>query len=225
MTGTDGLSLTGCFQIVQDAITEHMGRLKIDGVTVKQKYNAFWVFVKTKVKLLKRIDWGDNVTVSCFISNISLAKMHIDVQVKDKSKQTALYSRTEICALDIATQKIIKIASVGVKPSMAAKKRAADIAYSQFDDPDLPVVGNVRIKSTNIDFSHHTNNSEYIRLIRDTYTVAETEAKKVRETEINYVSQSYEGDVLDIKKASFADRDIIVLEKDGKPVVKCKITF
>ena len=44
------LSVVSSFCIVEDAVTEFMGGLKIDGPTVKRKYNAFWVFVKTHIK-------------------------------------------------------------------------------------------------------------------------------------------------------------------------------
>ena len=34
------LSVIGCFQIAEETVTELMGRLKIDGITVKKAYNA-----------------------------------------------------------------------------------------------------------------------------------------------------------------------------------------
>ena len=34
------LSVIGCFQIAEETVTELMGKLKIDGITVKKAYNA-----------------------------------------------------------------------------------------------------------------------------------------------------------------------------------------
>ena len=56
------------FQIIEDAITEFMGELIIDGLTVLQKYDAFWVFAKTHAKFLKKLAWGEEYTVTAFIS-------------------------------------------------------------------------------------------------------------------------------------------------------------
>lgn len=224
ITGADGnLSVTGTFQVIQDAITELMGLHKIDNVSVKRDYNAFWVFVKTRVKFLKSLAWNEKYAVHAFVSFLSVVKMNIDVEMKNAAGEVVFHSRTELCALDIATQRIRKLSTVGVDGSILAGGEAAEIQFTKFDETDLPLIGNVQIQSANIDFSHHTNNSEYVRLIMNTYSVAETETLKIKEMEVIFAGQSYEGDVLDIKKATLADKHLIVLEKNGAPVVKCEI--
>ena len=224
MVGSDeSLSAIGAYQIVQDTITEFMGELKIDGVTVKRKYNAFWVFVKTRVKFCKKLYWGAKFVVEAYVSAMSAAKMHIDVRVNDENGTTVFCARTELCVLDIATQRIKKIASVGVDESMLMPSDAPEINFGKFDAVELPRVEQVKVRCTNVDHSHHTNNLEYLRFIMNTYSVEELETRTIREIEVVYASQSYENDVLDVLKASCTDKDLIFLEKDGKPVVKCEI--
>ena len=218
----ESLSVMGAFQIVQDTITEFMGELKIDGVTVKQKYNAFWVFVKTRVKFCKKLPWGAKFAVEASISAMSAAKMHVDVRVSDEDGQTVFHARTELCVLDIATQRIKKIASVGVSECMLTPSDTS-VTFGKFDTVDLPCVEQVRVRSTNVDHSHHTNNLEYLRFVMNTYSVEELETKAIREMEVVYASQSYENDVLDVMKTSCGNKDLIALEKSGKPVVKCEI--
>ena len=218
------MSVTGAFQIIQDAVTECMGEMKIDGISVKQKHNAFWLFVKTRVKFFKRPGWGEEVTVCSFLSSMSLAKLYADVEVRDRSEDVVFYARVELCILDIPTQRIKKISSVGVDESMLTPA-TEDITFGKFGNTELPLIEQVRVRSTNIDHSHHTNNLEYLRFIMNTYSVAEIENKTIKEMEINYVSQSYENDVLDVFKAHADNRDFIYLQKDGKPVIKCEIVF
>lgn len=219
------LSVIGAFQVIQDAITELTGQLKIDGMTLNEKYNAFWVFAKTRVKFLKEIAWNNEIAISSYISFISLAKMNIDVEIKNKNDEVVIYSRTEICALDMETQRIRKLSTVGVDETMLSDKQTMEIIFTKFEGNDLPQIDNVKIKYTNIDFSHHTNNLEYIRFIMNTYSVAEIERKQIKEMEVIYANQSFENDVLDIFKANFADKDLIVIEKSEKPVIKCEIIF
>ena len=221
----ESLSVIGAFQIIEDALTEFMGELKIDGITVKQKYNAFWVFVKTRAKFFKKLLWGDEYTVTAFLSSMSLAKLYVDVKVCDNIGETVFYSRVELCVLDIATQRIKKIATVGVDETMLTEDATAEIVFGKFEADGLPLVEQVKVRSTNVDHSHHTNNLEYLRFIMNTYSVAELETKTVKEMEVVYASQSYENDVLDVLKAGYADRDLILLQKDGKPVIKCEIVF
>lgn len=226
MLASDGrLSKVGCFQIIQDAITELMGELKIDGFTVKEKYNAFWVFTKTIAKFMKTITWKDKIIISSFISFISVAKMNIDVEIKDKSGEIAIYSRTEICALGAGSQKIMKLSQVGVDNTMLKSCEPIEMVFTKFDGSDLPIIDKVQIKYTNIDFSHHTNNLEYIRLIMNTYSVGEMESKQIREVKIIYSSQSYENDILNIRKVCGENKDLILIEKIENPVVKCEIVY
>ena len=218
------LSTIGAFQIIQDSVTEFMGELKVDGITVKQKYNAFWVFAKTRAKFFKSLEWGDEYSVTTFFSSMSLAKLYADVEVRDKSEDTVFYARVEMCVLDIATQRIKKVASVGVDESMLSPA-TEEIIFGRFDETGLSPTERVKVRSTNIDHSHHTNNLEYLRFIMNTYSVAELETKTIREMEVAYASQSYENDVLDVLKSRSSNRDFIALKKDGKPVIKCEIVY
>ena len=227
MVGTNGnLSMVGSFQIIQDAITELMGALKIDGGTIRDKYNAIWVFTKTRTKFVKKIGWNKELSITSYISFISNAKIHVNVIIKDVAGGIILFSKTEMCPLDIESQRIRKTSSVGVEESMLeVVDTPIEIAFTRFTENNLPIVDNVKIKSTNIDFAHHTNNSEYVRLVMDTYSVEELENKSMKEFEIIYANQSFEKDVLDIKKSSFDSKDLVVIEKNGQPVVKCEIIF
>lgn len=136
-----------------------------------------------------------------------------------------MHSRTEMCLLDIQTQRFMRLSSVGVEESMISRHSMNEIVFAKFEEIDAPMVEKVTVKSTNIDFSHHTNNAEYIRLITNTYSVNELETRVMKEVEILYLNQSYEGDILEIKKAKFPQKDIIFIEKSGKPIVKCEIIF
>ncbi len=226
IVGTDCcLSSIGMFQMIQDAITEMMGLNKIDGVTVKQKYNAFWVFTKTRAKILKKLAWGSEISINCYISNFSAIRMYADVEIRNEKEELVMHSRTELCILDVSTQRIKKLSSVGVVESIISNHLRDEIVFTTFDDIDMQVIEEVKVKSTNIDFSHHTNNTEYIRFITNTYSVAELEAKSIKEMEVMYLNQSFENDILKIKKASLTGKDLFVIEKEGKPILKCEIVY
>lgn len=217
------LTIVGVFQLIQDAITELMGLHKIDGITLKREYNAFWVFIKTRVKFGAKVGWCEALTVNAFFSHISAAKIAVDVEIKMSNGELAAFSRTEICALDISTQRIRRLSSVGVRTDMLVARDFATVEFTEFEDINLPIIDVVTVKSTNIDFSHHTNNEEYVRLIMNTYAVAQLEAMNVGEMEMIYAGQSHENDVLEIRKAAFENKHLVVIEKSGAPVVKCEI--
>ena len=217
------LSVMGAFRIVEDAVTEMMAALKIDGLTVKKQYNAMWVFTKNRIKLLKALEWGENYTVESFITAFSLVRLNIEVAVKNQSGEIAAYSKTELCALNLGTGRIMKTSEVGLNETFVKEPSLLNIELTKFNDCDLPQVESVTVRSTNIDFSHHTNNVEYVRLLLNTYSVDEILNNPIREIEVCYISQSFENDVLQIYKSTDGNKDILMIGKENKPIVKCEI--
>ncbi|MBD5131188.1 MAG: hypothetical protein HDT28_01125 [Clostridiales bacterium] len=222
--GTDGnLSVVGSFQIIQDAVTDLLCLYDLDAPTLRDKHNAIWLFVKTRAKFIKKLECQEVFTVNAFVSYVSLAKMHVDVQIKNAHGETALYSRTVLCALDREKQSIRRLPTVGVNMNMPTRGEEIKIDFTDFVKTDLPLIDTVRVNSTNIDMSHHTNNVEYVRLIMNTYSVEQTESMNIRDMELIYTDQSYENDSLAVRKAVIDNTHYIVLEKIGSPVIKCEI--
>lgn len=220
---TANLSVIGIFQITEEAVTELMGELNIDGITAKREYNAVWVFTKNKVKIVQNIAWNEECTVICFISKITHASLCIDIGIKNKLDELCSYSRVELCALDLQSGRIRKVSTVGVDDGMMAETPMADISFTRFDAEDLPETDQVKVRYANIDFAGHTNNKEYIRFMLNTYSVREMETRPVREMEVVYINQSYENDILTVRKGSFQDKDIISVQKEDKIIVKSEI--
>lgn len=218
------LSLVGACQIINDAVTEYMGELKIDNATFKNNYNAFWVYLKRKIVFLKPAKWDEDLVVRTFISSISLAKMEVDAEITNSVGEIVLRSRTELCVLDIETQKIKKLSGLGVSGSLETEE-PLDLEFSKFEGGNLSEIGKVKIKYCNIDFCRHTNNLEYIRFILDTYKVAEIENRKISEVMIKYVNQSFEGEEVVIKKSKSGCKDFFLIERDMKPIIQCEIVF
>ncbi|MCH5165287.1 MAG: hypothetical protein J1G01_02680 [Clostridiales bacterium] len=220
------LSVVGIFQVVQDAVTELMGELHIDGITARDKYSAVWVFVRTRIKLLKNIPWGkDGFDTFAFITSITRATLCIDVELKNKAGERCVYARVEICGLDLKTGKIRKVETIGVDDKIKIEPATAQLDFTHFDNVQLSAIENVQVKSTSIDFSHHTNNAEYVRFIMNTYAVEQLEKRPVKEMEVRYVNQSFENDVLTVCKGSFEGKDIVVINKDDKTIAKSEIVF
>ena len=217
------LSVMGLFGVVETAITEGMGALKIDGMTVRRLYDAFWVFTKNRIKILKSLTWGENFQVESYISSISSAKMVVDTALKTMQGEIVAYSSCEMCALDVATGRIRRTSSVGVDEHIVAELPQVSIEFDKIDDTDLPMVETVKVRSTNIDFSQHCNNVEYLRFLLNTYDVCELVNRPIKEIEVCYVNQSYEGDELTVHKQATEQRDTLSIKKDGQTVIKCAI--
>lgn len=219
------LSVIGSFQIVEDAVTGLFGELGLDNITLKEKYNAAWVFAKNKIKVLGQIGWNEELNVECFLSSITRAAVNTDTAIRNKAGKLCVYSRAQLCMLDLAAERIRKVPEFDMGDGFATQKPEEDIAFARFQDRELFPTGQVRVNYTNIDFSRHTNNIEYIRFMLDTYTVRELEERPVKEMEISYTGQTYENDVLTIYRGSFGEKDIFTLQKEDKVVARSEIIF
>ncbi len=219
------LSYIGLFDVIEDAITEGMGVLKLDGVTVKRDYNAFWVFTKNKVRLFGTFAWGEKMSVESFVSFLSPAKMIVDTALKNADGALVAYSSCEMCVLDIATGRIRRTSTVGIDETFVVEAPQLQVAFDKIVDDDLPQVDTVTVRSTNVDYSQHCNNVEYLRFLFNTYTAEELQHMSVKEIEVCYVAQSYEGDALTVHKRAEPERDVLSVKKNGATVVKCAVTY
>lgn len=217
------LSYMGLFDVVEDAITEGMGKLHLDGVTVKRDYGAFWVFTKNKIKLLGTLAWGEEFVVESFVSALSSAKMVVDTAVKRLDGTFVAYSVCEMCVLDLVTGCIRRTSTVGIDENFVVETPQMQVSFDKIEDADLPQVEKVMVRSTNVDYSQHCNNVEYMRFIFNTYSVAELKQLYLSEIEVCYVAQSYEGDELTVHKATAPDSDLLAVKKNGSTVIKCRI--
>ena len=217
------LSVIGTFQIVEDALTELMGELRIDGITAKKLYNAMWVYTKNRINFLKPLAWGESYSVESFVSLISLAKLNIDTAIKDNDGEIVAYSKVELCALDLETGRIRKTATVGVDESIVKENSQIQIDFTKFETLEMDKVESVIVRSTNVDFCHHCNNVEYLRFLLNTYSVEELENYPIKEIEIGYANQSFEGETLDIYKLQNQDKDVLIIRKEDKVIIKCEI--
>ncbi len=219
------LSVIGVFQVVEDAVTAMLGELNADNITMRNRHNAAWVFVKNRIRRFKDLGWGQEFSTVCFLSSATPITANADVEIRDEKGELCACSRVELCALDLQTGRIRRFSSFGFDGAAAAEQGEVDLPFTRLDCEDLPEVAQVQVKYTNIDFTRHTNNIEYIRFMLDTYSVAELQDRPVREMEIVYVSQSFEGDLLSVRRGGTAGGDLFALQKEGRTVAKGEILF
>lgn len=95
-------------------VTELLGRLKADNITMKNMDNAIWVFVKNRIRILKNIAWNEDFHTVCFIFSITRATVDIDIAIKNRLEVLCVYSRVELCALDLQSGRMQRITEIGI---------------------------------------------------------------------------------------------------------------
>lgn len=218
------LAVKGTFDLVQDYLTEMMGELHIDGVTLRREYGCVWIFTRNRVEIDRELDWMESYTAESYISSAKGAKMTVDTVLKDRTGAICVYSRIEMCALDLKTQRIRRIRDVGITSDTHVESPEREIAFSRLKHEGLTDLETRVVKSGDIDFVQHTNNVSYVRFIMDTYSVAALRERPVRTIEVRYAGQTHEGDTLTIRKAQQDGRELFDVVLGDTVAVECEIT-
>jgi acyl-CoA thioesterase FadM len=165
----------------------------------------------------------EEYTVTSYISSFSKIRLYIDTVIRKADGSVALKSRLELCAVDLETGKIRKSESVGVGEKTPAEEPMFEIAYTKEKPVRGELIDEIAVRSTDIDYCHHTNNVAYVRYFVNQTGVDELIKHPVRTIEVQYAAQTHEGDKLSVYRCN-SENEAFVIEQDGAKVVSCIIT-
>ncbi|MCR4579858.1 MAG: hypothetical protein K5681_05870 [Treponema sp.] len=183
--------------LVQDNLTECFAAMECDGVIYREKFNAFWVFTKTKVHFERRPDWREIVTARTFpIDNMGM-RTHVNTQILDKEGKTLLLANQEACVLSLENHRPVKITSLPY-PKEGFPQPLYTEPFERFpnDFTEEEFVFEQEIRSCHIDMSHHMNNIEYIKLAMCVFSDDFLLSHQVTDLEVHYTGESKEGQLL-----------------------------
>ncbi|MBQ7973378.1 MAG: hypothetical protein IJ295_00230 [Clostridia bacterium] len=225
------LSLLGALTLVEDVVTVTLDKVHINGFQMRRNYGAVMVFSKNQVKFLETIKWNEKVTISCFVSSKSMARMNVDVCVKNQVGIIVMYARTEVCAVDINTGRIRRLDAVGIGDEVRVTRPLIEMEWTPLTGKGA-LVDTVKVRTGNIDYAGHTNNVEYVRLLLNTFTLDEWRGEIApREIQVAYLSQSFLGDSLSIYcenrnlESNPSKERLYTIKKDAQDVLRCAIRW
>lgn len=224
--GSTKLSVLALFQMEEDAVTELMGDLHIDGITAMREYDAMWVFVKNTLRVFSRPNWREEYELRCFVSSHSTAKLLVDTELwSTSSNETLAHARLELCALDLQTGRIRKASTVGVSDEIPCESPLPELAFTRFPKESHTILETVKVRSTNLDYCSHTNNIEYLRFILNTYPAEHFKEQEITKLEIHYGNQTFEGDEIVISRHCDGLTDYFSLQSGQTPAADCMIVW
>ena len=220
------LSNLAIFQLEEDAVTDLMGDLHIDGVTAMREYNAMWVFVKNVIRIYQRPEWRTALQIRAFISSHSAAKLLIDTEIlAGEDLSPVARCRLELCALDMQTGSIRKASTVGIQEDTPCFQALPDLKYSRFQKQEKEDLSTLTVRSTNLDYCSHTNNIEYIRFMLNTYQARELLENEIEQVEVHYGKQTFEGDELTVSRHRASGEDYFSVSSKNGVAVDCLIKW
>lgn len=218
------------FLMVQDNITECLGRIKCDGVTYGKKYNCFWVFTKVLIHFEQRPDWCDTINTRTFPIDNGGIRTHLNSEAFDKDGALVFSAKYEACVLSFENHRPQKLVNLGYPadnfPSPVFNAQFTRFSAS-FTEADF--VFEQKIRSSFIDLSQHMNNSEYVKLALSTFSNDYLREHDLSEIEAHFTGESVEGQTLRVYRHDVSDiagdSTFIQIKESERVVFECRITF
>lgn len=192
------LCVASAMEMFQDMVTEQCGKLGASGFTLKEKCNAFWVVTKNRAIINRLPFWNERIYLETFPSKPSSRFCNWNCIAVDSDEEPLWQMKSEMCILDFEKQNIMRMKSTCF-PMDLDFRESLDISYDRIKLPDEgQYIYTHQVHFSDIDMSHHTNNVKYNTIALNAFTCAEHAATKITDYQIEYISQSHEGDNIDI---------------------------
>jgi len=206
------------FQITTFNHSQEMG---LDHESMIKNSNAFWVVTKMKLVLNKPIDCQNRISATTWTHELGGVRAIRDCVIKHKNSLIAKGS-AEWCCLDIDTRRIRKLTSIQYPELAMEKTNNLNIKFTseniEFGQKDY--VYSKIVRATDIDLNNHTNNMKYNLIALDAFTVDELNSFEIKEYEIHFVNESYEGDEIKVFKKKLKNNYYVLGKVDEKIVFR-----
>lgn len=201
LMGNDiNISTLGMATMVQDSVVCAFDLFSLGNMDMR-KHGLMWVFSKNVICVNKYFGWNNYYKVVSYVSSQSVVTVTADTVFYNKDDEVMFYARTEACALDIASRRIVRTRDIPNMSNAVIYPPMPDISFSRFlIEGDFTFLNKRKILLSSIDYSRHTNNVEYVRFVIDTLPNLEADNGKFSKIEIHFLKESKLGDELSLYK-------------------------
>lgn len=185
------LSTIQVFNFLQEAAFSHSVIDKF-GQPDLAELGLIWMLSRMKVVFVEDVSLGDEIEINSWVRSIKGALSERDFELKSKGKVIAQATSLWAC-LSIDPVKPTSI-SEEIRNRMVVHKRDEVGFQTSKISPIVDTTSSYSytIMPSDIDMVNHTNNVVYIRMVLDLIN----SNKGLKQVEINYLLQSFEGDAL-----------------------------
>lgn len=225
-TDADGLvGIRGYLTYFQNAVTEYMLQLGLDGFTLFEKYGAAWVYTKYKLHINKKASFGSVHINSWTEKRRSVSSLLQNLEIIQENEMCA-YGKLEFCLYGFKNQRLCRISDINYPFSSQVENSVAVTPFTRIgstEDNGKYIYTHI-VRYTDLDSNLHMNNIKYVDMILNAFDSKFYNSYSISDFEIHYMNQSYEGEKINVYVKQTENRILLTGEKeDGTAAVKCII--
>lgn len=219
------LSIPAAFDLFQNMATLHADHFDI-GPDGMNRRNYFWIISKTAMHFYRMPVMMDDVTAKTWIQPADRAKCERDFALFS-GHDPLLVCRSIWAVMSHDTGRLVPMAGLYPDYLEFSEPVPDEAVFSKIgkDFAGAKTVGEYTIRSIDMDLGGHMNNVNYIRAMLGCFSTDEIEAMDIHDIEVQYLSQSYEGETLTFRcrRTDSGAYEIGAIKKDGKAAFLAKI--
>lgn len=203
------LNIYSVMQILQNAATAHAATLGYDFENMLRRDNTFWVITKLRFLADSMPIIDDEIVIKSWPLKPGKIVLERDFELC-KDNKTFLSATSEWCLLNADTRRPIRTEGSCIdndNEHITNRARAGSFTKEKYLLEEKDFVHQRTIRSSDIDVNGHTNNAKYTQMIMDAFENKFLINKMVVEYQINFLLQSYEGQILNIYKKEIEENN------------------
>jgi acyl-ACP thioesterase len=192
------LKLNAVFNIMQEAASTHAESMGL-GFEDLKKNDLAWFLSWAKIKLGRTAIFGDKIHVTTWPKTKHRLFSIRDFHITDSGDNTIADATTAWLLINTKTKKITDLNSLPENISYQTHMSAVDEypgKMSMGEDKE-PAYSKI-IRYTDIDINGHVNNTKYIELILDCFTLDKFRSERIEEATIRFSAESFERDTIHV---------------------------
>ena len=218
-------SIPNIFSLFGDLASEHAPMIDLGSDVLAEK-GLFWVAVRTKIKINRLPLMNDDIIAKSWPEAPGRVRCIRYYSLSDAGG-SLVEGKTEWAIINIENGRPQKLSEVYPEGMTHLEDTVCNEDFHKISDDfsESALLGKYIVRSTDIDIGQHMNNAKYIHALFGLFSTEELEKMSIGDIEINFRSQSYEGDELSFfsRNAEDGATEIGVLRPDGTVAATIRI--
>lgn len=220
------LGMRGFMNSFQEWVGKYQLTLGIGVNVLYPRYGLVWIYSKFRAQLLEKVPYGEMVEATVWTEpQRSPVRLTPVMEIRYQGR-LVFRGRLEACLTHLETGAIARISQIQLGEDVMGPPLEELPGFTRLPRqlPQARQACSYQVGYSDLDVNRHMNNQRYIPLFLDAFDRAFWEQHKLKELEIHYLSQSYEGEPLTVvRQLQEGEALLAVLKEDGTTAANARL--
>ncbi|MDE7185117.1 MAG: hypothetical protein K2O40_11760 [Lachnospiraceae bacterium] len=223
------VGLRGYMNYFQDMATHYMHNIQKGNDTLPEEYGIVWMYTKYKMHINRKIDFSGELNMKTWIPEGKSPAVVRQNLLISRSGEACAWGCVESCLYDISKKRLARLKEIDFPANIAESGPAATgtepdrqgFQKLPADLEGMEAVYTHQVRYTDLDKTGHMTNLKYVDLFLNAFDSRFFEGFQIKEFELHFLDQCFEGDAIHVHKKAFDGRILLTAVHDDQ--VPCAV--